>query len=596
MGSLPNKFLDILSWRASRGSQRSFYNLKSGVIGGNFPTGIKRKFPQSFALYTAVPKAKAKSGPSSVAPPSRRSSVAPQPTSRPPAQLAGQVCSKQAKEPKENLFPQRRLAPVVNKTVRGKASTLPLSAAERDSMLTKLDDEILAASSTETFGSHLKTWQRLHKRWFSEDDAVPVFPLTPLTLKAVGAQLKAGQYRSAPNFFSSAKRYHMECGFDWSERLAWTHRDVLASTQRGIGPAHQCAELEVLAVHGLGLGMEPLVRDGPVAPGAWYMLICFHMMRGAEAAAANVQDMRISESLLTETLTLPVSKCDQQAAGVERTWGCTCPPDGTPSPCPFHAALQLRAELLRRFGDIDGNIDGDMPLFPNAQGMRCTRAAFIATVEAIVSLLGLPLVDSEGRPARGEHVGRVSGARHLARVDVQVPIIMLVARWGSNAVLRYIAEAPLTALTQVYKHKIAASLAGNCAAPSSSSSSAASPNLASVAALFSEAARELSNLKESVRLLSESHDEQTQLLACLSDEVSHAKDEVRGLRNSMAPKFVRNTTTGRIHAVRAHIRLLPPSLWRANCRWQFGSKDDVEWLASLPDGETRHLQCFRCFG
>ena len=160
------------------------------------------------------------------------------------------------------------------------------------------------------------------------------------------------------------------------------------------------------------------------------MLLTFHMMRGAEAAGANVVDLVVSESLLTETLRLPVSKCDQQAAGVDRTWGCTCLPGESCSPCPYHAAVDLLAELRKRFADSDGNLDPGLPLFPNSSGRRCTRAAFIATAERMATTLGVSIVDSEGRPAFGAHLGRISGARHMARLDVQTPVIMLVARWG----------------------------------------------------------------------------------------------------------------------------------------------------------------------
>jgi len=41
------------------------------------------------------------------------------------------------------------------------------------------------------------------------------------------------------------------------------------------------------------------------------------------------------------------------------------------------------------------------------------------------------------------HIWRIMGSRHMVRNGVQVPIVMLMARWDSNAVLKYIKDAPL---------------------------------------------------------------------------------------------------------------------------------------------------------
>eukprot|EP00971_Amphidinium_carterae_P286395 5686327-Amphidinium_carterae.1 len=49
---------------------------------------------------------------------------------------------------------------------------------------------------------------------------------------------------------------------------------------------------------------------------------------------------------------------------------------------------------------------------------------------------------SVGRNVTG-HTFRVTGARHLAAKGVDVHLIMLMARWRSNIVMRYAREAPL---------------------------------------------------------------------------------------------------------------------------------------------------------
>ena len=201
-------------------------------------------------------------------------------------------------------------------------------------------------------------------------------------------------------------------------------------------------------MHGLQLTTEALHEEGPICPGAWAVLCSFHVVRGAEAACALASNYIISEGHLTEQWSLPISKTDPTANGCVREWGCVCGNDNTIA-CPFHAALILHTELMCRFG-TNGILPHNLPLFPNSSGGWCTRNGFVKTVEAIALRLGLPLLDQLGRRAYGEHVWRISSSRHLSRLEIPVPIIMKVARWGSNVVLRYLGDAPLQTRTATY--------------------------------------------------------------------------------------------------------------------------------------------------
>ena len=54
---------------------------------------------------------------------------------------------------------------------------------------------------------------------------------------------------------------------------------------------------------------------------------------------------------------------------------------------------------------------------------------------------------------------RVTGARMLAALDLPQPVIMLLARWGSDAILKYVADAPLSRLTEAYLERVQAASA-----------------------------------------------------------------------------------------------------------------------------------------
>ena len=208
----------------------------------------------------------------------------------------------------------------------------------------------------------------------------------------------------------------------------------------------------------LELTCAPLVPDGPVCPLHWATLSAFHVLRGAESACALASSLTICAGTVTETWSLPVSKTDPQAVGCQRSWGCVC--DATSSshrPCPYHAAVSLKAYLAEHFGNEDGLLPVGLPLFPNCSGGWCSRAGFLGTISAMAEQLKVATVDDLGRSTIGEHVWRISGSRHLAALDVPIPIIKLLARWGSDTVMRYIADAPLSALTRVYLDRVRAS-------------------------------------------------------------------------------------------------------------------------------------------
>ena len=73
------------------------------------------------------------------------------------------------------------------------------------------------------------------------------------------------------------------------------------------------------------------------------------------------------------------------------------------------------------------------------------------SLEVWVAASGQPIVTPDGDRRLGGHSFRVEGAQFLASLGIEVLVIMCLARWQSQVVLRYIREAPLAALTDTYK-------------------------------------------------------------------------------------------------------------------------------------------------
>ena len=324
----------------------------------------------------------------------------------------------------------------------------------------------------------MRTWALLHHRWFGRE--LPMLPLTPARLCAIAAQMKAAGYRSFPNFAVAAKDAHLAM-YPWSDELERCRRQCVASTQRGIGPPRQCMVIPIDRLAALQLGADPVVQGGPICPGHWGTLCAFHLVRGAEAACALASSLVLDLDAKTETWWLPASKTDPTAAGCSRTWGCVCGAaasiglyTGVPA-CPFHAALAIVHDLRRRFGTRAG-LPAHLPLFPDERGDWCARAGFVDSIASFTVALELSTHDSMGRSQIGEHVWRVTGARMLASLDLPQPVIMLLARWGSEAILKYVADAPLSRLTEAYLERVqSATVAVLGCAPDAPSQLSAAP-------------------------------------------------------------------------------------------------------------------------
>eukprot|EP00971_Amphidinium_carterae_P155574 3085259-Amphidinium_carterae.1 len=62
--------------------------------------------------------------------------------------------------------------------------------------------------------------------------------------------------------------------------------------------------------------------------------------------------------------------------------------------------------------------------------------------------MGERVTDDEGRRRFTGHTPlHVTGAQHLAAVGVPLHLIQLQTRWTSDAIMRYVREAPLLNLT-----------------------------------------------------------------------------------------------------------------------------------------------------
>ena len=335
---------------------------------------------------------------------------------------------------------------------RGSVAVALAAAAEpasRQRALSELEADEFAMTSLAPRASLWRTWVRLHDVWFESEalaavgTCVPVLPLSPVKISAVLSSLKQGGYRSAANYASRAKDEHIASGFPWNDLLERSKRRATASATRGMGPGRQSAALDLTKVAGLKLSVwEPLATGGPVNPRALIVAGSFFLTREIEAGNALLADCSFNIADRSVSWNLPASKTDVKALGKVRSWGCICTAAVSNPLCPFCVLSAHRSLLVSHFGS-DGTCGPTMPLFPGIGGQHVSTASVVATIEAVAESTGERLVTECGSRRFGGHTLRVTGARLLASTGVDLLTLQILARWESDIILRYVAEAPL---------------------------------------------------------------------------------------------------------------------------------------------------------
>jgi len=172
--------------------------------------------------------------------------------------------------------------------------------------------------------------------------------------------------------------------------------------------------------------------------------------REVELPFAKAAHARIDRGEKKFILLLPVSKKkNPRAIGCERYWHRLCKNgEGLRPDCPHYAVVSQFAILREKFGE---DMLHSLPLFLDRHGMVATKATVILALEATVRGYGGPTVGANGTRHHGGHSLRVTGAQKLAATGVEIVKIMVLARWSSEVVLRYVEDAPHVGLSEQVK-------------------------------------------------------------------------------------------------------------------------------------------------
>ena len=134
---------------------------------------------------------------------------------------------------------------------------------------------------------------------------------------------------------------------------------------------------------------------------------------------------------------------DTTGACVSRGHSCLCK---TATHLKDHAMLRDLA-MLRKWFPLQIDLPIGMPLIPGPDGNTISQQQIVQlfrdTIQRTGTTMDRPGPTGEPLPRFSQHSCRVSGAQFLTRLGYTVEAVQLIGRWGSDAIRRYIQEAPL---------------------------------------------------------------------------------------------------------------------------------------------------------
>ena len=425
----------------------------------------------------------------------------------------------------------------------------------------QLRSDFYAASSRRPRDAMLQTWAKFHRRWYANDDIVP---LTVESLERVSCLFKLGGYKSYKNYLSRIKEHHQECGFVWTIALQNAARRCTRSVLRGLGgPARSEAfELDKVIKH-LLLNNIRVSEQGPESPLAAIVVGTYFLLRELELSAIDMEDVCFTND--TVTLNLPVSKVDWQAKGCRRTWSCIC---NLGYHCPVHILMQ-HDKAQRQLGRNTG------PWLLSNCGERCTKAGMVDMIRTAVEASGGSAKGADGQWIISGHTFRITGARTMALWGLDPITIQLLGRWGSSAVLGYLAESPLLSFSERLTNR--------------PSSKLLDPDVVKSSDLDGRDEESSRRARDNMRLEIEEIKKQIGELTMCLDGVQQVVQN----RQTREVWWVLNDTSKVMHSSIVDLST-PPGTWRTTCGWRFTSQPLITTFREGPPENTGR-KCPKCF-
>ena len=350
----------------------------------------------------------------------------------------------------------------------------------------------------------------------------------------MGAVLRSSEYKAGVTYLAEYKNMLIEKGESWTHQLQHAFIQASRALKRARGPAKKAMEVEQ------DRWMEAYRREqneatmGPVHnPALMFAFATTWMLREVELAAIHKEDIMIEPKERIVSLTLRISKGDQEALGLKRTLQCDCQECDWSEPCPFNitkAALDntpIEVDKIAH-GDDEGEVE-------KSQIAGAWRKLFGSKVSG--------------------HSGRRTGALQYIRRGWHVPQVAYLGRWKSNVILQYAEEALETMPVVARTRKIMST-------PPSKTE------------IMTQMAKEtdtkaIEKMKETGAKLKKEIDQLKMMQDKLDDSIDRW-EEISIRHQGLLPPVV-ISRAGLVHENKRQPVASPVTAWHTRCGWPYGS-------------------------
>ena len=212
---------------------------------------------------------------------------------------------------------------------------------------------------------------------------------------------------------------------------------------------------------------------------------------------------------------------------------------------------------------------------PARTGKTASKAQVVKSVRSAAKSAGKDTLNDDGEEIIGGHWARLGGARHQRRHGVSVPAIMAMARWDSHCVLRYLKDAVLHDITQVYKQGSLALTDAGAETKDKKKTNVQTPRI-----LNSKVLKQLDDMAKEV-------ERQEQELADLSHKLEIVDTKV-------SPPYIISAKYKKWH-ICLYWHDSAAEEWKTKCGWRYAASK-YERRGVLPTSLAAEHRCGTCFG
>lgn len=246
--------------------------------------------------------------------------------------------------------------------------------------------------------------------------------------------------------------------------------------------------------------------------------------------------------------------------------------------------------MLRLAARDDFRNSHHYPLCPDQNGRTPAKACVVECIRSTLQAAGIATTreDPDGRVRQryGGHCLRVAGAQFLASAGVETSHIMLLGRWSSSAIEKYVQQAALQIIPEVTGFALTGTQPGHADIAETASTACPVPSSIVQPAVVEPASDQIASGGQ-MAALQEAHQSLQQLVTTMQAEIQALKHAVPESEQNLVVRSRSHV----VHLGTDFERDNPPTAWRTKCGWPYGTSN----FFRVPSVAHPFRCCRKCF-